>query len=228
MTSFDRFKNSYECQLDEALRFSGQDADFFTRAKARGLHDLARRYVGNPAQLEALDIGCAVGLTDTFLLPTFKHVTGVDISAPLIERAAERNPEATYHSYEGGRLPYDDNSFDVVFTFCVLHHVPPRERPTFVAEMHRVTRHGGIAVVGEHNPLNPLTQLVVSRCAFDEDAVLLRAREVDRLFRQAKLDPVEKRYILILPSEAPTVQRLERALRAVPIGAQYLLAGRPI
>jgi len=226
--SFDRLKDSYESQLGDALRVSGQDADFFTRAKARELRDLARRYVGNPAQLEALDIGCAVGLTDTHLVPAFKHVTGVDISAPLVERAAERNPEATYSSYEGGRLPYDDDSFDVVFTFCVLHHVAPAERPAFVAEMHRVTRRGGIAVVGEHNPLNPLTRLVVSRCAFDEDAVLLRAGEVNRLFRQAKLDPLEQRFILILPFEGRTVQRLERALRAVPIGAQYLLAGHPI
>jgi len=226
LKSFDRFEDSYESELEDVLRFSGQDADFFTRAKAQALCELTRRHVGEPAELSALDIGCAVGLTDTFLTPAFGHVTGVDVSAPLVERAAARNPKASYAAYDGGRLPYDDGSFDVVFAFCVLHHVPLPDRAGFVNEMHRVTRAGGIAVVGEHNPLNPLTRLVVSRCAFDDDAVLLGAREVDRLFGDAALRLVERRYILIAPWEAPIIHRLERTLRKLPLGAQYLTTGR--
>jgi SAM-dependent methyltransferase len=227
LTSFDRFEDSYESELEDVVRFSGQDADFFTRAKAQALCDLTKRHVGGPAELSALDIGCAVGLTDTFLTPAFGHVTGVDISARLVERAAARNPEASYATYDGGRLPYDDGSFDVVFAFCVLHHVPLVDRARFVHEMHRVTREGGIAVIGEHNPLNPLTRLVVSRCAFDDDAVLLRAGEVDRLFGEAALTLVDRRYILIAPWDTPIVHRVERTLRKLPLGAQYLTTGRP-
>ena len=35
----------------------------------------------------------------------------------------------------------------------------------------------------KHNPLNPLTRLVVSRCEFDRDAVLLTAKAAKRLLR---------------------------------------------
>lgn len=227
MKSFDRFEDSYESELEDVVRFSGQDADFFTRAKARALCDLTKKHVGEPADLRALDVGCAVGLTDALLTPLFGHVAGVDVSASMVQRAAARNPEASYSTYEGGRLPYEEGSFDVVFAFCVLHHIPPISRAAFVKEMHRVTTERGIAVVGEHNPLNPLTRLVVSRCAFDDDAVLLPAGQVDRLFRKAELRPLERRYILIAPWDTPTINRIEQALRRLPIGAQYLATGRP-
>jgi SAM-dependent methyltransferase len=228
LKSFDRFEDSYESELEDVVRFSGQDADFFTRAKAHALCDLTWRHIGDPAELSVLDVGCAVGLTDTFLTPAFGRVAGVDISAPLVERAEARNPDASYAVYAGDRLPYEDGSFDVVFAFCVLHHVPVAERAAFVKEMHRVTSRRGIAVVGEHNPLNPLTRLVVSRCAFDEDAMLLGAREVNRLFEMARLRPVERRYILIAPWDVPLVRRVEQLLSPLPLGAQYLSTGSPV
>lgn len=227
-SSFDRFRDTYRDDLDDVLRFSGQDAEFFTRAKVRVLRDLVRRRVGEPTELGLLDVGCGIGLTDAMLVPDFAHVTGVDVSEPLLEQAARRNPHATYDAYPGGRLPYDDGAFDVVFTFCVLHHVPELERPAFVSELRRVTRAGGLVVIGEHNPLNPVTRLVVGRCAFDDDAVLLRAGKALALLRAARLDPVERRYILVVPSERPAARRLDGWLASLPIGAQYLVAGRPV
>lgn len=225
---FDRFSETYRADLDEALRFSGQDADFFTRAKVRALGELVRRHVGEPADVGLLDVGCGIGLTDTMLVHDFAHVTGIDISEPLVRQAADRNSQATYDIYPGGRLPYDDHAFDAVFTFCVLHHVPEPERAGFVSELRRVTRPGGLVVIGEHNPLNPLTRFVVGRCAFDNDAVLLGAGEATTLLREAGLEPVERRFVLVVPAERPLARKMDAWLGSIPIGAQYLVAGRPI
>jgi SAM-dependent methyltransferase len=144
----------------------------------------------------------------------------------MVERAAERNPAASYDAYGGDRLPYDDASFDVVFSICVLHHVPLSSRAGFTAELRRVTRPGGLVMIGEHNPYNPMTRLIVYRCAFDEDAVLLRATEVESLLRGAGLETLERRYILVLPSDARPLRRLERALSSTPAGAQYIAVAR--
>jgi hypothetical protein len=92
--------------------------------------------------------------------------------------------------------------------------------------MRRVLRPGGLALIVEHNPLNPITRLVVSRCAFDEDAVLLRIGESEQLLRTARLEPVERRYILIVPSDSGPAQRLERAFGGLPFGAQYFVAAK--
>src|SRR5213079_2165552 len=117
--------------------------------------ELARRNLGEPGELDVLDVGCGPGETDSFLEDAFRSLHGVDLSAAMIERAAERNPWAEYSSYgRGDQLPYADGSFDLSFAVCVLHHVPPGERPSLVEEIRRVTRPGGLVAIFEHNPWN--------------------------------------------------------------------------
>ena len=92
--------------------------------------------------------------------------------------------------------------------------------------MQRVTRPGGIVVIAEHNPLNPLTRYVVGRCEFDGDAVLLSRRETDRTLRSAGLSEFECRYILFFPWRGSGLRRLELSLGRVPLGAQYLVTAK--
>jgi hypothetical protein len=93
-----------------------------------------------------------------------------------------------------------------------------------VREMRRVTHAGGLVVVIEHNPWNPLTRLAVARCPFDDDAVLLGARKARRLLQACGLHNVESRHFLVFPPQIPA-PRLERALARVPLGAQYAAIG---
>ena len=220
-TEFDRYGETYEAAVDEAISFAGKEHDFYLEAKARRLLALARRYVsaGRPT---ALDVGCGPGLFDRHLGSSFE-LHGVDVSSAMVERAREVNPEASYRVYDGRRLPYADGELDVAFAVCVLHHVEPPERPALVAEMARVTRPGGLTVVFEHNPLNPLTRRVVRDCAFDEGVELLGRRELTRLFRGAHLKTIGAEYLLFFPWRMDAV---ERRLTWLPLGAQYVVAGR--
>jgi SAM-dependent methyltransferase len=131
-----------------------------------------------------------------------------------------------YRTYDGETLPFADESFDLAFAVNVFHHVDPPDRAALAAELARVVRPGGIVAVFEHNPLNPLTRLVVSRCEFDEGVELLSTREVSALLTRAGLQPVERRYILFFPWRAAFLQRLEARLGPVPLGAQHLTAAR--
>ena len=80
-------------------------------------------------------------------------------------------------------------------------------------------------MVFEHNPLNPLTRLAVSRCEFDADAVLLSRHRLKELFIDSGVSPVEGRYILFLPFRGSLFARSERVFRWLPLGAQYYIAG---
>ena len=66
-----------------------------------------------------------------------------------------------------------------------------------IAEMARVTRPGGMVAIIEHNPLNPVTRHIVSRCPFDRDAVLLRCGTGARLLAGAGLEPGARRHRLL-------------------------------
>jgi len=77
-------------------------------------------------------------------------------------------------------------------------------------------------VMIEHNPFNPVTQLVVSRVPVDRDAHLLTARSARQVESAAKLDPFRTEYFLYLPK--PLYRRLgrvENLLQWLPLGGQY-------
>jgi SAM-dependent methyltransferase len=224
MSDFDDHVESYEGSVNRALRFAGQEHAFFLEEKARHLLELVARRLGDPRSLRALDVGCGVGLVDRLVLGSFLSLDGVDTSRASIERAARDNPAGRYQVTEGGRLPFADSAFEVTFAICVLHHIGVGERREFVQELARVTTPGGIVVVFEHNPLNPATRLVVSRCEFDEGVVLLSRGHVDDLLRGAGLGRLESQYILFFPWRGAVLRSAESLLRSVPFGAQYYVA----
>jgi SAM-dependent methyltransferase len=229
LAEFDRYAHpdAYRREVERSIAFSGVGAELFVATKARLAVDLAARHLGDPVALAALDVGCGVGETDRYLKGQFGLLAGVDISAESVARAAERNPWATYHhSGEGAPLPFDDAHFDFAFTICVLHHVPPRDRPSLLTEMCRVVRPGGLVAMFEHNPYNPLTRLAVSNCEFDADAVLLSRHHLRRLLSKTELEPLESRYIFFFPREGELLRAAERRLGWLPLGAQYYVASR--
>jgi SAM-dependent methyltransferase len=226
-SDYDEYRDEYGEQLDRAVSFAGTSHDFFTRAKAEELVRLARRHLGDPARVEALDVGCGIGLTDRHLAGRFRALTGTDVSPGVLETAAHANPGVRYELAERGRLPFRDGKFHLVFAVCVVQVVGAEERPRFVSELARVTRPNGLVVIFEHNPYNPLTRLVVRRCDFGQDARMLRRAQAERLLHENGLTPIDHGFVLLFPSRRKHVLAVERALRRLPLGAQYYVAARP-
>ena len=223
---FDAYATSYRDEVTRSIGFTGVDADYFTRVKADYLTDILARELGAPERVRLLDIGCGVGVMHGRLAPRVASLAGVDVSAPCVAEAAAAHPHVAYRSYDGLSLPFDDGSFDAAVTTCVIHHVPPAQWPSFAAEMRRVLRPGGIGVIFEHNPFNPLTRRAVSNCAFDEHAVLLSGRTAVRLLGGAGFAAPRKRAILSIPSFGPMTRKADLALGRLGLGAQYVAYGR--
>lgn len=221
MSEFDAFAGDYEDQVDSAVAFSGKGAAFFNEVKARQLIKLAAT-----AGERILDAGCGTGMTHPLLTAHGLKVTGIDVSSKLLERAASANPACSYQHFDGGDFPFGDASFDVTYATCVLHHVPPDQWQHFVAEMHRVTRPGGLVAIFEHNPANPLTRRVVANCPMDANAVLLSRSQAVALLRAAGCEPVTGGFLLFTPFAGPFFRWLDRILATIPLGAQYWVAGR--
>jgi ubiquinone/menaquinone biosynthesis C-methylase UbiE len=223
--SFDDYVETYKSEIQNSIGFIGQDVDFFIELKAKLLLKLAGKQFGDPGKLKALDIGSGIGLVDKILKHKIKDLHGVDIEEGVIEKAKINNPEVTYNKYDGMKLPFRDNMFDLAFAINVIHHVPPGEWENFSKEMHRVLKPGGIAVVFEHNPYNPLTRKVVRDCEFDRDAVLLKHSKIKDLFKSAGLQTIEDKYIIFFPFKSGIFRGIETVLGWLPLGAQQYVAG---
>ena len=82
-----------------------------------------------------LDVACGTGFLTRHLRG---EVTGLDQSPRMLEIAAERMPEATVVCADASPLPFDDGTFDRVFTSHFYGHLLPGEREAFLAEALRV------------------------------------------------------------------------------------------
>ena len=222
---FDAYTERYRDAVQESISFSGANHDLFTRIKADVLLELTTGSVGPPGALTFLDVGCGPGETDRYLEGRVRSLAGVDVAAGMVDQARRRNPWAEYREYAAGDpIPYNNASFDVCFTICVLHHVPADRRLALVAEMKRVCRPGGLVVVFEHNPLNPLTRKAVRGCEFDRGVKLLTRGAAGSLLEACGLSP-RGRYIEFFPGDFGPLRRIEARLGWLPLGAQYAVFG---
>ncbi len=101
------------------------------RGGGDALFELVGDLVGDLAGKRILDFGCGIGTYRAALERSGARWVGVDLTGR----------EPTAHA-EGGRLPFRDGAFDLVFCTSVLEHLP--EPDAALDEMRRVLAEGGI------------------------------------------------------------------------------------
>ncbi|MCK1574590.1 class I SAM-dependent methyltransferase [Bradyrhizobium sp. 174] len=222
---FDCLAGSYERMINRAIAFAGRDHAFYIDVKREQILRLAQGHFSDLGCLSVLDLGCGLGAYHSGLEGRFRELHGVDVSAQSVKLAAARHPFVRYSTFDGSRLPYDDEQFSMVFTVCVMHHVPPPHWKGFVAEAYRVTAPGGLMLVFENNPYNPLTQYIVKTCDIDKHAVLLRPAKLRRMFTAAGFTDVSTRTIISVPPVGRFLTKMDSLLGNLPFGAQYYLSG---
>ena len=98
-----------------------------------------------------LDVGCGTGeMLAYFNMQQKKlNIYGVDISAPMLKKAAYKNIKSrqNFHLSNITELPFEDNFFDITTAVFVLHHVPNLSRA--LAELVRVTKKKGIILIAD-------------------------------------------------------------------------------
>jgi ubiquinone/menaquinone biosynthesis C-methylase UbiE len=80
-------------------------------------------------------------------------MTGIDLTPRCIEltrlRFDQEQLDSRLHVMDAERLEFEDNSFDVVYSFGVLHHTASAERA--FREVRRVLRPGGLFIGSVYN-----------------------------------------------------------------------------
>ena len=154
-------------------------------------------------------------------LSYFKTAVGCDPSQGMLKCCEDLQVR---HQTDLEKLPFPDESFDFVTAVCVYHHIPPDRRYLMTAEALRVLRPKGIFCIIEHNPLNPVTRLIVSRTPVDADAQLLSPRDARKVLVSARFRILDTQYFLFLPQRVHKYfASLEDRLSRIPLGGQYCM-----
>ena len=127
----------------------------YSRLLSPQLADLA----GVRAGQRAIDVGCGPGALTEELVARLgpASVAAVDPSEPFVAAARARNPGADVRRASAEQLPFADSTFDAALAQLVVHFMS--DPIAGLAEMARVTRHGGVVAAcvwdhaGAHGPL---------------------------------------------------------------------------
>jgi SAM-dependent methyltransferase len=158
-------------------------------------------------------------------------MAGVDQARAMLQVMSKRGGQAAQAS--SGRLPFADNTFDVVYCVAVLHHVadPEAVRST-IREMSRVTRSGGITVYWDHNPCNPYWPILMARVPQDTgEERLIPEREIVAALSGLPVDITSRQtgFVgdFVPPAFLPLFQALEYCVEALP-GARRVLCAHNV
>jgi len=118
----------------------------------RGFRETGVRLVDPQPGMKVLDVGCGTGTHLALYAAAGCRVTGVDINADMIARAASRlGPNADVREADATDLPFQADAFDMAIGMLVLHEMSPSDRRTALGEMARVSRR---VLVIDHHPLH--------------------------------------------------------------------------
>jgi SAM-dependent methyltransferase len=175
-----------------------------------------------------LDVGCGTGVLAARLADAGYEMVGVDPSEGMLEVMRRRSPALRAVAASGTSLPFADDSFDLVLTVAVMHHIaePEAVRQT-LAEMVRVARPGGRVLIWDHNPRNPYWGSLMARVPQDTgEERLIPAREIVGGLRGAGARIISCTQLGLVPdftppAALPAAAALERAFERTPFVKQF-------
>ena len=98
---------------------------------------------------DVLDVGCGIATDGVQFARAGARYVGVDASPTAVELAHRRfaleDLEGSIIEGSATALPFEENTFDLVWSHGVIHHIEDTEAAA--AEFHRVLRPGGVAIV---------------------------------------------------------------------------------
>ena len=178
MALFERDETEFGSDVaTRALSVTAVESDFVERVYERlaSVYDLTFGPTLHPGRLHArermviasgdriLEVGVGTGINAS-LYPSHCHVTGIDLSTSMLDKARERVARQELRNIrllemDAGSLTFADNSFDIVYAPYLVSVVP--DPVQVVKEMRRVCRPGGRIIILNHfRSANPLLSYV--------------------------------------------------------------------
>ena len=216
---FDEFANTFADVASQNTSFFDDDYNYFGQYRS----NIVKKFAG-PRVESILDFGCGVGLGIGPLREVFPNsrIVGCDPSLESLALARTREPDSEF--VESSAIS-SGPQFDVITAVCVFHHIVPADRPGALRFCYERLKPGGSLFIFEHNPFNPVTRHLVSRCPVDRDAILLTPSETTTRLKQAGFDLTASEYCLFFPKALAFLRPIEKSLGWLPLGGQYFSIG---
>jgi SAM-dependent methyltransferase len=156
----------------------------------------ATRFALPKLRSRALDFGCGVGRLTLALSEYFEEAVGIDISEPMICRAAQisNRPNCRFVQNDQPALPFPSDEFDLIYSAIVLQHVPKKSLiKIYISEFIRTLRRGGLLVMQVPSHIHLRNRLQPRRRLYAWLRDLGLSEEI--LYKKLRLSPIVMNFV---------------------------------
>jgi len=161
---------------------------------------------------KALDLGCGTGNYTVELYKRGFDVIGFDASEKMLEIARRKLPDVKFIKGDAYKLPFPDESFDVVLSVTMFEFIHQPEK--VVNEIYRILKPGGEALIGTMNGKSLWFIFKRIKSIFVETAYryarFYTPQELETLLKDSGFIEVESAGVIFLPSFWPFPSLAER------------------
>lgn len=201
----------YEKEFSNKQQFDFVEKEW--KKDSFGLLDFMEIFDNLPKNASILEIGAGNGQYSLILNKKgFSNTTTSDISiVGLIAAKKYSKNKGRFIVSDSESIPFEDNTFDVVFLTAALHHFPDPQKA--ISEMKRCVKNGGSVIAAVepnswyYHIVRPIAKLLRirridgSKDSFsmgDEETSGFSMRKLKRYFRQSNLDILETQRVWYL------------------------------
>ena len=142
----DRVRSTYDTVAESYARLL-PDASFEAPTD-RGMIEAFVTYVTDGTRGPVVDAGCGTGRMTRLLASQGAAVSGIDVSAGMIDVARRTYPGLSFEVAELADLPYAAGQLGGVFAWYSIIHSQRTDLARIIAEFFRVLAPGGYALLG--------------------------------------------------------------------------------
>ncbi len=145
------------------------ETNYFGYQVGEAIVDFCSYFVSDIKKCEVLDYGCGLGHIMYCFCKKEINVWGVDMSEEAVRAATARCGDSVFFhgvmTFDGGKLPYDDNRFDLITCTECIEHILPEHMDVVLDEIYRVLKPGGRLLITTRNEENfALSELCCPEC----------------------------------------------------------------
>jgi ubiquinone/menaquinone biosynthesis C-methylase UbiE len=168
------FTRNFHWQSDGYFSYkSAQIYDIGVELLFLGTADIMRRQIIPPItnflenkdinKIKMLDVACGTSRVIKQINKTHQNlnITGIDISPYYIEFSKNNinSDNIAFLQANAEKLPFEDNSFDIVSSVYLFHELPRNTRKTVLSEIYRVLKKDGLLVIEDSIQLNESNEI---------------------------------------------------------------------
>lgn len=136
-------------------RLAGYDTHMRTEIEgAKEFYAYTARQLPKEPDSKILDLGCGTGLEweEFFIFNPHAHITGIDLSAAMLQAAARKFPDKPLKLIHGSYfdVPFDMESYHAAVSVESLHHFTAERKVSLYRRLHNALLPGGYFILTDY------------------------------------------------------------------------------